>query len=123
MTDSNEVKKVERDSIKIAVDSVANLSEKIKLGQNTAAISVLADTLSNFQATVASSNISGFIAASNALTTSKLVNIANLTTPLASLTSSIQMEKSAINAMSEVIDSYNKIWSSAHLQAIQNIAE
>ncbi|WXG02140.1 hypothetical protein WDV78_04255 [Streptococcus agalactiae] len=40
MTDSNEVKKVERDSIKIAVDSVANLSEKIKLGQNTAAISV-----------------------------------------------------------------------------------
>lgn len=48
MTDSNDAKKVERDSIKIAVDNVANLSEKIKLGQNIAAISILSDTLSSF---------------------------------------------------------------------------
>ncbi|MEY8459026.1 hypothetical protein [Lactococcus ileimucosae] len=123
MTDSNEVKKFERDSIKIAVNSATNLSEKIKLGQNNAAISVLADTLSNFQAAVNTSNISGFIAASNAISASKLMNIANLTPPLASLTSSIKMDKSAINAMSEVIASYNKILSSTHLQAIQNIAE
>ena len=123
MTDSNKVKKVEIDSIKIALDSATNLSDKIKLGQNTAAISVLADTFSNFQAAVNTSNISGIIAASNALSASKLVNIANLTTPLASLTSSIQVDKSAINAMSEVIASYNQMLSSTHLQAIQNIAE
>ena len=104
MTDSKKVKKVEIDSIKIALDSATNLSEKMKLGQNTAAVSVLA----NFQAVVNTSNISGIIAASNALSASKLVNIANLTTPLASLTSSIQVDKSAINAMSEVIASYNK---------------
>ena len=40
MTDSNKVKKVEIDSIKIALDSATNLSEKMKLGQNTATISV-----------------------------------------------------------------------------------
>lgn len=122
-TDSNKVKKVEKDSIKIALDSSINLSEKIKLGQNTAAISVLADTFSNFQAAVNTSNISGIIAASNALSASKLVDIVNLTTPLASLTSSIQVDKSAINAMSEVIASYNNMLSRTHLQAIQNIAE
>lgn len=38
MTDSKKVKKVEIDSIKIALESVTNLSEKIKLGQNTVAI-------------------------------------------------------------------------------------
>lgn len=122
-TDSNKVKKVEKDSIKIALDSSINLSEKIKLGQNTAAISVLADTFSNFQSAVNTSNISGIIAASNALSASKLVDIVNLTTPLASLTSSIQVDKSAINAMSEVIASYNNMLSRTHLQAIQNIAE
>ena len=123
MTDSNEVKKVEIDSIKIEVDNVADLSEKIKLGQSTAAISILSDTLSSFQAAVITSNISGFIATSNTLSASKLVNIANLMTPLASLTSSIPMAESAINAISEVIASYNKMLSSTHLQAIQNIAE
>lgn len=123
MTDSNKEKKVEIDSIKIAVDNVANLSEKIKLGQNIAANSILSDTLSSFQSAVNASNISGFIATSNALSASKLVNIANFTTPSASLTSSIQMDKSSIDAMSEVIASYNKMLSSTHLQAIQNIAE
>lgn len=123
MTDSNKVKEVEIDSIKIALDSATNLSEKMKLGQNTAAVSVLADTFSNFQALVNTSNISGIIAASNALSASKLVNIANLMTPLVSLTSSIQVDKSAVNAMSEAIASYNKMLSSTHLQAIQNIAE
>ena len=123
MTDSNKVKKVEKDSIKIAIDSSKNLSEKIKLGQNTAAISVLADTFSNFQATVNANIISGLIATSNALSASKLVNISNLTTPIASLASSIQMDKIAINAMSEVIASYNQLLSSTHLQVIQNIAE
>ena len=123
MTDSNKVKKVEIDSIKLTLDSATNLSEKKKLGQNTAAISVLADTFSNFQVAVNTSNISGIIAASNAVSASKLVNIVNLTTPLASLTSSIQVDKSAINAMSEVIASYNNMLSSTHLQAIQNIAE
>ena len=112
MTDSNKVKKVEKDSIKIAIDSSKNLSEKIKLGQNTAAISVLADTFSNFQATVNANIISGLIATSNALSASKLVNISNLTTPIASLASSIQMDKIAINAMSEVIASYNQLLSS-----------
>ena len=96
MTDSNEVKKVEIDSIKIEVDNVADLSEKIKLGQSTAAISILSDTLSSFQAAVITSNISGFIATSNTLSASKLVNIANLMTPSASLTSSIPMAESAI---------------------------
>jgi hypothetical protein len=119
MTDSNKVKEVEIDSIKIALDSATNLSEKMKLGQNTAAVSVLA----NFQAVVNTSNISGIIAASNALSASKLVNIANLMTPLANLTSSIQVGKSAVNAVSEAIASYNKMLSSTHLQAIQNIAE
>ena len=57
MTDSNKVKEVEIDSIKIALDSATNLSEKMKLGQNTAAVSVLADTFSNFQAVVNTSNI------------------------------------------------------------------
>ena len=123
MTDSNEVKKVEIDSIKIALNSATNLSEKINLGQNIAAISVLVDTLSNFQVAVNTSNISGIIAASNALSASKLVNIANLTTPIASLASSIQMDKCAIDAMSKVIASHNNVWSSAHLQAIQNISE
>ena len=33
MTDSNKVKKVEKDSIKIPLDSSTNVSEKIKLGQ------------------------------------------------------------------------------------------
>ena len=32
MTDSNKVKEVEIDSIKIALDSATNLSEKMKLG-------------------------------------------------------------------------------------------
>ena len=123
MTDSNKEKKVEIDSIKIAVNNVANLSEKIKLWQNIAANSILSDTLSSFQSAVNASNISGFIATSNALSASKLVNIANFTTPSASLTSSIQMDKSSIDAMSEVIASYNKMLSSTHLQAIQNIAE
>ena len=123
MTDSNKVKKVEIDSIKIALESATNLSEKIKLGQNTVAISVLADTFSKFQASVNTSNISGINAASNALSAFKLVNIVNLTSPLASLTSSIQVDKSTINAMSEVIDSYNNMLSSIQLQAIQNIAE
>ena len=123
MTDSNEVKKIEIDSIKIALNSATNFSEKIKIGLNTVASSVLADTLSNFRVAVNTSNISGIIADSNALSASKLVNIDNLTTHIESLASSIQMDKSAIDAMSKVIDSYNKIWSSAHLQAIQNIAE
>ena len=83
----------------------------------------MSDTLSSFQSAVNASNISGFIATSNALSASKLVNIANFTTPSASLTSSIQMDKSSIDAMSEVIASYNKMLSSTHLQAIQNIAE
>lgn len=51
------------------------------------------------------------------------MNIANLMTPLVSLTSSIQVDKSAVNAMSEAIASYNKMLSSTHLQAIQSIAE
>lgn len=123
MTDSNKVEKVEKDSIKIALDSSKNLSEKIKLGQNTATISVLADTFSNFQVAVNTSNISEAIAASNVLSASNLVNIANLMTPLASLTSSIQVNKSAINAMSEVIDSYNNMLSSTYLQVIQNFAD
>ena len=123
MTDSNKVKKVEKDSIKIGLDSSINLSEKIKLGQNTTAISVLSDTFSNFQATVNSNIISGLIATSNVLSSAKLVNFANLTTPLVSLPSLIQVEKSAINVMSEVVDSYNKTLSSTHLQAIQNIAD
>ncbi len=123
MTDSNKVKKVEIDPIKSALDSATNLSEKIKLGQNTAAISVLNDTFSNFQAAVNTSNISGIIAASTALSASKLVNNVNLSTPLVSLTSSIQVEKSAINAISEAITSYNNMLSNIHLQAIQNIAE
>ena len=123
MTDSNKVKKVEKDSIKIALDSSTNLSEKIKLGQNTAAISVLADTFSNFQATVNANIISELIATSNVLSSAKLVNIANLTTPLVSLPSLIQVDKNAINVMSEVIASYNKTLSSTHLQAIQNIAD
>lgn len=123
MTDSNKVKKVEIDSKKIALNSATNLYEKIKIEQNTAASSVLADTLSNFQVAVNTSNISGIIAVSNALSASKLVNITNLTTPIASLASSIQMDKIAINAMSEVTASYNKMLSSIHLQAIQNIAD
>lgn len=123
MTDSNKVKKVEKDSIKIGLDSSTNLFEKIKLGQNTTAISVLSDTFSNFQATVNSNIISGLIATSNVLSSAKLVNFANLTTPLVSLPSLIQVEKSAINIMSEVVDSYNKTLSSTHLQAIQNIAD
>lgn len=123
MTDSNKVKKVEIDSKKITLNSATNLYEKIKIEQNTTASSVLADTLSNFQVAVNTSNISGIIAASNALSASKLVNISNLTTPIASLTSSIPMAESAINAISEVIASYNKMLSSTHLQAIQNIAE
>lgn len=123
MTDSNKVKKVEKDSIKIALDSSINLSEKIKLGQNTAAMSVLADTFSNFQATVNANIISELIATSNVLSSAKLVNIANLTTPLVSLPSLIQVDKNAINVMSEVIASYNKTLSSTHLQAIQNIAD
>lgn len=99
MTDSNKVKKVEKDSIKIALDSSTNLSEKIKLGQNTAAISVLADTFSNFQATVNANIISELIATSNVLSSAKLVNIANLTTPLVSLPSLIQVDKNAINVL------------------------
>lgn len=83
----------------------------------------MADTFSNFQVTVNTSNISGAIAASNILSASNLVNIANLMTPLASLTSSIQVNKSAINAMSEVIDSYNNMLSSTYFQVIQNIAD
>ena len=86
----------------------------MKLGQNTAAISVLADTFSNFQAVVDTSNFSGIIAASNALSASKLVNIANLITPLVCLTPSIQVDKSAVNVMSEAIASYNKMLSSTH---------
>ena len=123
MTDSNKVKKVEIDSKKITLNSATNLYEKIKIEQNTTASSVLADTLSNFQVAVNTSNISGIIAASNALSASKLVNISNLTTPIASLAASIQMDKIAINAMSEVIASYNQLLSSTHLQVIQNIAE
>lgn len=120
MNDSNKVKKVEIDN---CLRQQKNLPEKIKLGQNTEAISVLTDTFSNFQAAVNASNISGIIAASNALSASKLVNIVNLSNPLVSLTSSIQVEKSAINAISEVIVSYNNMLSSTRLQAIQNIAE
>ena len=41
MTDSKKVKKVEIDFIKIALESATNLSEKIKLGQNTVAIIIL----------------------------------------------------------------------------------
>lgn len=96
MTDSNKVKKVEKDSIKIGLDSSINLSEKIKLGQNTTAISVLSDTFSNFQATVNSNIISGLIATSNVLSSAKLVNFANLTTPLVSLPSLIQVEKALL---------------------------
>lgn len=123
MTDSNEVKKIEIDSIKIPSDSTTNLSEKIKWEQNTAAISALAESFCNFQAAVNTFNISGIIADSNALSISKLVNVANLTTPLASLDPSIQVNKSAAHAMSELIASYNKMLLNTHLQAIQNIAE
>ena len=123
MTDSNKVKKVEKDSIKIALDSSPNLSEKIKFGQNTTSISFLADTFSSFQATVSANIISELIATSNVLSSAKFVNFANLTTPLVSLPSLIQVEKSAINVMSEVVASYNKTLSSTHLQAIQNIAD
>ena len=123
MTDSIKVKKVEIDSKKIPLDSSTNDSEKIKLGQNTTSISVLADTFSNFQATVNANIISELIATSNVLNSAKLVNFANLTTPLVSLPSLIQVEKSAINVMSEVVASYNKTLSSTHLQAIQNIAD
>lgn len=123
MTDSNGAKNFDIDSIKIALDNVANSFEKIKLGQNTLAISILSDTLSNFQAAVNTSNILGIIATSNVLSAFKLVNIDNLMTPSPSLTLSIQMSKIATNAMSEVIVSYNKMLSSTHLQAIQNIAE
>lgn len=122
MTDSNKVKKVEIDSIKIPSESAAIL-EKVKLVQNTAAISVLANTFSNFQASMNVSNISRIIEASNVLSASKLVNIANLRTPLENLTSSIQVDKSVIDAISEVIALSNKMLSSTHLQAIQNIAE
>jgi len=38
MTDSKKVKKVEIDSIKIALESATNFSEKTKLGKNTVAI-------------------------------------------------------------------------------------
>ena len=123
MTDSNEVKKIEIDSIKIPSDSTTNLSEKIKWEQNTAAISALAESFCNFQAAVNTFNISGIIADSNALSVSKLVNVANLTTPLVSLDPSIQVNKRATHAMSELIASYNKMFSNTHLQAIQNIAE
>lgn len=123
MTDSIKVKKVEIDSKKIPLDSSTNDSEKIKLGQNTTSISVLADTFSNFQATVNANIISELIATSNVLNSAKLVNFANLTTPLVSPPSLIQVEKSAINVMSEVVASYNKTLSSTHLQAIQNIAD
>ena len=82
MTDSIKVKKVEIDSKKIPLDSSTNDSEKIKLGQNTTSISVLADTFSNFQATVNANIISELIATSNVLNSAKLVNFANLTTPL-----------------------------------------
>ena len=123
MTDSIKVKKVEIDSKKIPLDRSTNDSEKIKLGQNTTSISVLADTFSNFQATVNANIISELIATSNVLSSAKLVNFANLTTPLVSLPSLIQVEKSAINVMSEVVASYNKTLSSTHLQAIQNIAD
>lgn len=51
------------------------------------------------------------------------MNIVNLTTPLVSLPSLIQLDKSAIKVMSEVITSYNKALSSTHLQAIQNNAD
>ena len=40
MTDSNGAKNFDIDSIKIALDNVANSFEKIKLGQNTLAISI-----------------------------------------------------------------------------------
>ena len=123
MIDSIKVKKVEIDSKKIPLDSSTNLSEKIKLGQNTTPISVLADTFSSFQATVNANIISELTATSNVLSSAKLVNITNLTTSLLSLPSSIQVDKSVINVMLEVIDSYNKMLSSTHLQAIQNIAE
>ena len=92
MTDSNDAKKVERDSIKIAVDNVANLSEKIKLGQNIAAISILSGTLSSFQSAVNASNISGFIATSNAFCASFFFFFPYFTTPSASLSSSIQID-------------------------------
>lgn len=52
MTDSNEVKKIEIDSIKIALNSATNFSEKIKIELNTVASSVLAKTLSNFRVAV-----------------------------------------------------------------------
>ena len=123
MIDSIKVKKVEIDSKKISLDSSTNLSEKIKLGQNTTSISVFADTFSSFQAIVNANIISELTATSNVLSSAKLVNITNLTTSLLSLPSSIQVDKSVINVMLEVINSYNKMLSSTHLQAIQNIAE
>lgn len=123
MIDSIKVKKVEIDSKKIPLDSSTNLSERIKLGQKTTPISVLADTFSSFQATVNANIISELTATSNVLSSAKLVNITNLTTSLLSLPSLIQVDKSVINVMLEVIDSYNKMLSSTHLQAIQNIAE
>ena len=123
MIDSIKVKKVEIDSKKIPLDSSTNLSEKIKLGQKTTPISVLADTFSSFQATINANIISELTATSNVLSSAKLVNITNLTTSLLSLPSLIQVDKSVINVMLEVIDSYNKMLSSTHLQAIQNIAE
>ena len=103
MIDSIKVKKVEIDSKKIPLDSSTNLSEKIKLGQKTTPISVFADTFSSFQATINANIISELTATSNVLSSAKLVNITNLTTSLLSLPSLIQVDKSVINVMLEVI--------------------
>ncbi|MDQ8760026.1 MULTISPECIES: hypothetical protein [Streptococcus] len=123
MIDNNDVSKVEHDSIKMDVDSLTNLPEKIGLEQSSLMISALTNSLSNFQNVINKTNLSAVIAASNALNTSSLANLANLTLPFEKLSSSIQINKSAINAISEVVSSYNKVWSSEHLQAIQSITE
>ncbi|HEL1992028.1 hypothetical protein [Streptococcus suis] len=123
MIDNNDVSKVEHDSIKIDVDSLTNLPEKIGLEQSSLMISALTNSLSNFQNVINKTNLSALIAASNALNTSSLANLTHLTLPFEKLSSSIQINKSAINAISEVVSLYNKVWAGEHLQAIQSITE
>ncbi|HFI0464443.1 TPA: hypothetical protein ACGOYX_001775, partial [Streptococcus suis] len=110
-------------SIKIDAASLTNLSEKIGLEQTSLMISALTNSLSNFQNAINKTNLSAVIAASNALKISSLANLPNLTIPFEKPSSFIQINKSAINAISEVISSHNKVWAGEYLQAIQSITE
>lgn len=66
-------------------------------------ISGLTNSLSSFQNIVNKTNLSAFIATSNALNTSRLANFTNLTLPFVNLSSLIQINQSAIVAMSDVV--------------------